>query len=180
MLAKGGFNLTKFVTNSLEVYKSLEKDVTFAEPFIEMEVTTILGIQWDLREDNLYVCRGLSNPLPGNITQRKILSVVSSVFDLLTFVSSFAVRGRLILKEYWKLVGQAWDNSVPDKIQCLFEDWNFELPLVSTFKVQRSMLNEILVNCSHELHVFVALQSAMCAVAYLRSAQCEFVVVSFL
>ena len=94
MLAKGGFNLTKFVTNSLEVYKSLEKDVTFAEPFKKMEVTLILGIQWDLKNDNLYVWRSVSNLLPGNITQRKILSVVSSVFDPLGFVSPFTIRGR--------------------------------------------------------------------------------------
>ena len=100
MLAKGGFNLIKFVTNSLEVYKSLEKDVTFAEPFSETEVTTILGIQWDLKNNNLYVCRGVSNPLPGNITQGKILSVVSSVFDPLGFVSPFTIRGRLILKKF--------------------------------------------------------------------------------
>ena len=73
MLTKCGLNLTKFVTNSLEVYKSLEKDITFAKPFSEMEVTTILGIQWDLKKDILYVCRGVSNPLPGNINQRKIL-----------------------------------------------------------------------------------------------------------
>ena len=93
MLAKGGFNLTKFVTNSLEVYKSLEKDVTFAEHFSEMEVTTILGIQWDMKNDNLYVCRGVSNTLRGNITQRTILSIVSSVFDPLGFVSPFTIRG---------------------------------------------------------------------------------------
>ena len=53
--------------------------------------------------------------------------------------------------------------------------------LVSTFKVQRrSILTESLVNCSHELHVFVdASQSAMCAVAFLRAVQSE-TVVSFL
>ena len=181
MLTKGGFNLTKFVTNSLEVYKSLEKDVTFAELFSEMEVTTILGIQWDLKNDNLYVCRGVSNPLPGNITQRKILSVVSSVSDLLGFLSPFTIRGRLILNELWQLVGQAWDKPVPDKIKCLFENWNSELPLVSTFNLQRSILNKSFVDCSHELHVFVdASQSAMCAVAYLRLVQCENVIVSFI
>ena len=98
--AKGGFNLSKFVTYSLEVHKSLEKDVTFAEPFSEMEVTTILGIQWDLEDDNLYVCRGVSNPLPGNITQRKIHSVVSSVFGPLGFLSPSTIRGRLILKGF--------------------------------------------------------------------------------
>ena len=55
------------------------------------------------------------------------------------------------------------------------------MPFVSTFKIQRSILNESLLDCSHELHVFVdASQSALCAVAYLRSVQCETVIVSFL
>ena len=55
------------------------------------------------------------------------------------------------------------------------------MALVSTFKIQRSILNESFVDCSHELHVFVdASQSAMCAVAYLRSVHCETVLVSFL
>ena len=122
MLTKGGFKLTKFITNSLEIFKSLEKDITFAKPFSEMEVTTILEIQWDLKHDTLYVCRGVSNPLSKNVTQRKILSVVSSVFDPLGFVSPFTIRRRLILKELWQLVGQAWDKPVLDKSKCLFED----------------------------------------------------------
>ena len=87
MLTEGGCNLTKFVTNGLEVYKSSEKDLTFAKFFSEMEVTTILVIRWDLKIDTLYVCRGVSNPLHENVTQRKLLSVVSSVFDPLGFVS---------------------------------------------------------------------------------------------
>ena len=98
----------------------------------------------------------------------------------LGFVLLFTIRGRLIVKELWQLVEQAWDNSVPYQIQWLFEDWTYELPLVSTFNFQRSISNESIVNCSHELHVFVDnSQSAMCAVAYLRSVQCENVVVLF-
>ena len=55
------------------------------------------------------------------------------------------------------------------------------MPLVTTFKIQRSILNERLVDCSHELHVFAdTAQSAMCAVAYFWSVECETVVVSFL
>ena len=116
------------------------------------------------KKDPLYVCRGFWNPLPGNITQRKILTIVSSVFDPLGFVSPFTIRGRLNLKELWQLVGQAWDKPVPFKIQGLFE-----FPLDSTFKALRSILNEILENCYHELHVFVdASESAMCVFVYIR------------
>ena len=81
MLTKVVFNLAKIVTRSLKVYKSLECDVIFAEHFSEMEVITILGIQWVVKANNMYVSRGVSNPLQRNITQRKVLSVVSSVFD---------------------------------------------------------------------------------------------------
>ena len=103
------------------------------------------------------------------------------MFDTLGFVSTFTIRGRLILKELWQFFGQTWDKPVPAKNKCLFSDWNSELPLVSTFKIQRSILNESFVDCSHELHVFVdTSQSAMCAVAYLRSVQCETVIVAFL
>ena len=91
--------MTKFVTNSLEAYSSLEKGVTFAEPFSEMEITTLLGNQKDLKTDNLCVCRDVLSLLPGKIPQRKNLSVVSSVFDPLGFVSPFTITGRLILKE---------------------------------------------------------------------------------
>ena len=50
MLTKGGFNLSKFVKNSLEVYKPLEKDNTLAKPFSAVEITTILDIQGDLKK----------------------------------------------------------------------------------------------------------------------------------
>ena len=50
MLTKGDSNWAKFVTKSFEVYESLEKDLFFAEPFSEKEITTIPG--------TLYVCRG--------------------------------------------------------------------------------------------------------------------------
>ena len=154
MLTKGVFNLAKIVTRSLEVDKSLECDVIFAEHFSEMEVIIILGIQWDVKANNMDFSGGVSNTLPGNITQRKVFSVVSSVFDPLGFASPFTIRGRLIL-ELWQSVGQAWDKHVPNENKCFFEDWQSELPLVSTFKIQRSILNERLVDFSHERHVSV-------------------------
>ena len=47
-----------------------------------------------------------------------------SVFDILVLVLPLTIRGRLILKELWQLVGQAWDKPVPDKNKCSFEDFS--------------------------------------------------------
>ena len=94
---------------------------------------------------------------------------------------SGTIRQEKVSAKTFRITLKNWRHYPSDKVKCLFEDWNTQLPLVTTFKIQRSILNERLVDCSHELHVFAdASRSAMCAVEYFRSDECGTVVVSFL
>ena len=68
LLAKGGFKLTKWATN-------------FEADEVHDKALTILGLEWNNNIDTLKVCRGLQFEPENNCTQRKVLSVVSSVFD---------------------------------------------------------------------------------------------------
>ena len=81
MLKRGGFNLSKFVTNSNEVFQSKPENIVFACPFVEVNEISVLGLKWDVKDDYLSVTRGASTNSVDQFTQRKILSALSSVYD---------------------------------------------------------------------------------------------------
>ena len=106
MLAKGGFQLTKWIGNCEQTMTSIDqadKSPSSGKTF-EAEPTSpsILRLQWNVDEDNLEVCRGMQKEIPVKITQRAVLSHVSAVFDPLGIVSLFTIRMRLLLKSIWK------------------------------------------------------------------------------
>ena len=120
MLAKGGFQLTKRISNCEQTMTSIDQDdkSPSSSKTFEAEPTSpsILGLQWNVDEDNLEVCRGMQNERPMIITQRAVLSHVSAVFDPLGIVSPFTIRMRLLLKSIWKENGQSWDKKLNEKI----------------------------------------------------------------
>ena len=181
MLDQCGFNLTKFMTNDFETFQQMSKVVPFEKSsFDQLTETSVLGIQWDPKSDSLSVCRGLTKLSTEVITQRKILSAVSGIFDPMGFISPFTIRGRLILKDLWCIKGQNWDAPVPDEIREAFIEWDSEKVEVSSISIDRCIFRGSSVT-NAQLHVFVdASQSAMCAVIYLRAKCDEVLQVSFL
>ena len=98
---RGGFNLTKFITNNRQVLASIPdehvgpslKDVKVNDD--KMDATDrALGISWNLQED-LFTFSFEMKEKP--LTRRGILSTVSSIYDPLGFVSPFILKGRIIL-----------------------------------------------------------------------------------
>ena len=65
--------------------------------------------------------------MPAKVTQRVVLSQVSSVFDPLGLFSPFKVRMRLLLKGFLKKPGQLWDEQVLPDDERAFKDWTSEL-----------------------------------------------------
>ena len=96
MLARGGFHLTKWISNCEQTMKSIDqadKSPSSSKTFqAEPTSPSILGLQWNVDADNLEVCRGTQKEIPVKITQRAMLSLVSAVFDPLGIVSPFTIR----------------------------------------------------------------------------------------
>ena len=163
LLAKGGFKLTKWATN-------------FDQDEVHDKALTILGLEWNNKTDTLKVCRGMDFEPEVNWTQRKVLSVVSSVFDPLGFLAPFVIRGRIILKGIWQTRGQPWDSFIEDHLNSQFTDWILELNSSEAFEVPRWYQTSS-EKVRNELHVFGdASEDAFCAVAYVvteDSNQCR-------
>ena len=111
---------------------------------------------------------GTTNEVPTKVTQRIVLSHVSSVFDPLELFSPFAMRMRLLLNEIWKRHWQMWDEELSPEDKIAFKDWAPELSHMNemTIKRKHSSKNAEVV----DLHVFAdASLAAMCIVAYFRN-----------
>ena len=135
--------------------------------------SSVLGLRWKTDQDTLIVSRGNSPDLIGKtITQRLVLSTVSSVFDPIGLVAPFTIRARLLLKQLWKRTCQQWDEEIPEDSQASFLEWYSELENNSKIAVPRAFFSKL--NGLYELHVFGnASAEAFAAMAYLRQRATE-------
>ena len=128
---------------------------------------TIQGLEWNNVSDALKVCRGTDFEPESRWTQRRVLSVVSSVFDPIGFLAPFAIRGRAILKGIRQTNGQQWDCYIDENFNNQFADWIAELNSGEEFEVSRWYQTSD-ENVTNELQVFGdASEDAFCTVAYL-------------
>ena len=69
------------------------KEITSGE-----ESSQVLGLKWNNGTDTLVVSRGTRLDIKQTITQRVVLSLVSSVYDPTGLVAPYTVKARLLLK----------------------------------------------------------------------------------
>ena len=124
MLARGRHKLTKWATN-------------FDEEIERKKTLTILALEWNNDTVTLKVCRRLSFEPITQWTQRKVLSVVCSVFDPLGLLVPFVIRGRIILKRTWRTRGQQWYSNISDDFIDDSHSWVSELNAGEPFDVPR-------------------------------------------
>ena len=115
LLSKGGFRLTKWISNSREVINSVPeserapsvKDLEFNKTSALTE--RALGVQWNVQADT-FSFKIASKEKPA--TRRGILSIVSSIYDPLGFVSPCILPAKGILQDLC-LKGLGWDDQIP-------------------------------------------------------------------
>ena len=137
LLSKYRFEQKKWITNSDVVTSSIPEDLRSINKTKQVEIepskegSSVLGLQWTIIDDSLQVCRSRSKEVETPITQRKILSPVSSVFDPLGLFAPFSVTMRRLLKSIWTKNGQHWDTSVEPNEEEEFLKWKHQLPSVA-------------------------------------------------
>ena len=139
LLAKGGFNLHKFISNSKNVIKAIPKEQQASgikELDLSRDVLPIeraLGVQWCVQSDSLQF-RVVLKDKP--LTRRGILSSISSIYDPLGLAAPFLLTGKQILQDLCRTQA-AWDETVPDSIRERWEKWRRELHELAELKIRR-------------------------------------------
>ena len=173
LLKLGGFKLTKFVSNVKEIQKKLctsSDNLSQVKEILSSEgqESHVLGLKWDHVLDTLVVSRGVNRELKDAVTQRTVLSFVSSVFDPIGLVAPYTVRARLLLREIWRISGQQWDNPLPLDLNAKFLEWRSGLPILGQLIIPRCYFPSAVDKI--ELHMFSdSSQELFCAVGFLRA-----------
>ena len=96
MLNLVGFSSTKFVSNVPDLAEKINPETNKMDPVKEVNLsdttTHVLGIEWDTKNDTLNVSCGANKDMTKLITQRTVLSYVSSVLDPIGLVGPYTFR----------------------------------------------------------------------------------------
>ena len=170
LLQKGGFNLTKFVSNKVEILNSLPvKKIMPSAVNIEIESSQshkALGMNWNVKDDtfsfNVDIC---SSPL----TKRSLLSLSSSLYDPLGLIAPVNLIPKLIFQKLCRNeIG--WDDDIPEEDKQNINKWVESLKSLGDFHIDRCIKpTDLSSNFKCELHHFADASNYAYGVAsYLR------------
>ena len=169
---KGGFNLSKWVSNSSTVLASIPvenraheiKEFDLDKERLQLE--RALGLQWFVHTDEF---KFRITPQEQPQTRRGILSVVSSLYDPLGFLSPFTLLAKFMLQDLCKRK-YGWDEKIPQSFSQRWSVWQQGLEKIGEFKADRCFKPKGFGNLVNaELHHFSdASQEGYGTVSFLR------------
>ena len=172
LLSRGGFKLTKWVSNSRDVLQAIPekerakdiKDMDIRKE--ELPVQRALGIQWCVESDSFRFRVNISSRPP---MRRGILSLASATFNPLGFLAPFVLTAKEILQDLCR-IKLGWDDEIPTKYAAHWENWLADVPKLSEFAVSRCLKPEDFspVKSSQLHHFSDASEAAYGSVTYLR------------
>ena len=135
LLARGGFKLTKWLSNSRKVMESLPESerasVLKSLDFNSWAVERALGVQWNISSDQF----GFKIAIKDRpATRRGILSIVSSIYDPLGFAAPFLFQAKLILQDLCRKKLD-WDEEIHEEFLKRWQAWLQELPKLEQLAV---------------------------------------------
>ncbi len=155
LCAAGGFNLTKFVSNSREVIESVPPDkrapsVVNLDLSIALPMERALGMHWCIEDDTLGF-RVVMKDTP--LTRSSVLGTISSIYDPHGLVGPFVLPGRKVLQKVTKQ-GGCWEDELPPDLRVQWEKWRSELIALKDIKVKRCFKPPNFKVATSELHSF--------------------------
>ncbi len=133
--ARRGFMLLKWLSNMPGVLDGFEETLqspVFKEIRDRAEETCVmskaLGIRWEVSKD--YFQLGTRKEAATVATPAEFLSIVSSVYDILGFFTPFTIKGKMLLAQVWRTLGN-WDQQMPLELINQCEEWVQEIQQVA-------------------------------------------------
>lgn len=175
--SSGGWNLTKFASNSQKVMESIPSEKRLPNLIVEFDENNFglagsLGLKWHTVRDTLF-CNIKDSVVSQDtvVTKQSILSKLSSIYDVFGFFAAFIIRAKILMQELWESRID-WKTPITGDIENRYRKWTDEIQILETIELPRSPFRKISGKSlkSVQLHGFAdASLQAYAAVFYLRT-----------
>ena len=157
MMERGGFNLTKWASNSKEVLSHIaeqEQAESITTDFNASEPGKVLGMSRNTSTGCLLFS------IPASVltandseTKRSLLSITSKVFDPIGLITPLTIRAKMLFQELWQR-GLQWENRLDDDIVDQWRSSKSKLSQLSCITVPRYFMGNIESSSSIVIHGF--------------------------
>ena len=176
LLSRGGFVLTKWMSNDQEVLQSVPHEKR-ANPVKNMDldlgdslpVERALGVSWNMETDELGVHqKELRSSVPV-YTRREMLSMMATVYDPLGMLGPYVIVAKMIFQDECRL-NKGWDECLSPSNLIRWQKWLDGLHVLKHFRVRRCLIPDNMPDAFEvELHHFCdSSERAYGAVSYVR------------
>ncbi|KRX14001.1 hypothetical protein T07_4244 [Trichinella nelsoni] len=136
LMKKGGFYLTKWVSNMKAVLADLLTEDIMGKNTMTSKT---LGIVWDSENDELaYSVLSEVDPWSRD-TKRQLISVTAKLYDPLGHLSPYIIRAKILFQKLWQK-GLNWDDELPSDLQKEWQTWKLELCDISDIRIPRCLI----------------------------------------
>ncbi|XP_028415653.1 uncharacterized protein LOC114539014 [Dendronephthya gigantea] len=140
LLAKGGFKLTKWNSNSREVLEQFPpesrapvvKDLNLKSEEA-LPVDHALGLRWDVQRDTIVLVAS-NKKEPSN--QKGVLSSIATIYDPLGFAGPLILPGREINQELCRLKLD-WNCELPTELHKRWITWKEDMASLDRYELER-------------------------------------------
>ena len=139
ILQKGGFRLTKFISNNRSLLQALPTS-NISPKLTEINLSVngipierVFETLWTPETDKFHIKYTLISVLT---TKRGILSLISSIFDPLGFITPALIEPKWIIQQLWKRKID-WDELLPSDLTKRWQKWLDNLPDVQNITLDR-------------------------------------------
>jgi hypothetical protein len=152
LLNKAGLPMRKWCSNSPAVLEQIpeeERGETSAllltgglQSEVEGETpencsSSVLGVQWDVKKDELHFVGHTSIPLPAApCTKRELVSAAFKFFDPMGYLAPFLVRAKVLVQRL-QVGDHGWDRLVPEDVGHEWNRWISEVPALGEVILRR-------------------------------------------
>ena len=135
----GGFPTHKWVSNDPKILAAAKIP---DEVKSDKKIQKFLGLTWDTEKDE--ICYSYNHVLKFSgekSTKRKMLSELSSVYDVLGMVSPWTMKAKILFQKLWSFPDLGWDGELPDDIEAEWQEWREEARKMVSITLPRLCAN---------------------------------------